>query len=186
MMPMAIRGLAGALLCAATTSALRGQTTVPRFEGQWTGTLVNLPGRPGAPVVTVERDVGPWPAADSTCANLKTVYREGGVVRGEKAYRLCRGTGAEDLYVDEGDGVRLGARLLGGVLVSPFKYDSTLLVSSMRLRGDTLEEEILTVRDKPAGQGVVVLAARSIQRLQFVRVTAARGTQPSRAPRGGR
>jgi hypothetical protein len=39
----------------------------------------------------------------------------------------------------------------------------------MRLRGDVLEEEILTVADAPATEGVVGLGAKAIQRLEFRR-----------------
>jgi hypothetical protein len=168
-MPRSLRVLA--LVGLLGVSGLGAQVTAaPRFAGRWRGVLENFPARAGAPRVEVEREIGAWPSADSTCGTFKTIYREGGVVRGEKSYRLCRGMGPDDLVVDEGDGVRLAARLLGGTLVSPFKYDSTVLVSTMWLRGDELVEEILTVADKPAGQGVVVLGARGIQRLTFRRV----------------
>jgi hypothetical protein len=168
-MSRSVRVLAVVGLCIAP--GLDAQAaTLPRFEGRWRGVLENFPERAGARRVEVEREIGAWPAADSSCSTFKTVYREGGVVRGEKNYRLCRGKGPDDLVVDEGDGVRLAARLLGGTLVSPFKYDSTLLVSSVTLRGDTMVEEILTVPDLPAGQGVVVLRPRGIQRLTFRRV----------------
>jgi hypothetical protein len=61
--------------------------------------------------------------------------------------------------------------LIGDSLVSPFKYDNLLLISTMRLRGEVLEEEILTVDDKPATMGVLPMNAKSIQRLEFRRVT---------------
>jgi hypothetical protein len=154
-------------------SALRvhGQsaTSPANVAGVWRGTLVNFPVRAGAPVVDVTRIIGAWPVADSSCTPFRTTYSEGGVVRGEKAYQLCRGHGPDDLAVDEGDGIRLPARWLGDQLISPFKYDSTLLVSTMRIQGDTLIEEILTVPDRPAAKGVVTLNARSIQRLRLVR-----------------
>ena len=72
--------------------------------------------------------------------------------------------------MDEGDGVKLTARWIGDALVSPFKYASTLLVSSTRLRGDVLEEEILTVEDKPAATGVVLLTPRTTQRMTVTRI----------------
>jgi hypothetical protein len=86
-----------------------------------------------------------------------------------KDYRLCRGAGPEDLYVDEGGGVTLSARLLGDVLVSPFKYDNLLLVASTRVDGDRMVEEILSARDQPAIKGIVKLQATSLQRLTFQR-----------------
>jgi hypothetical protein len=73
------------------------------------------------------------------------------------------------LYIDEGNDVRLAARWLGDVLVLPFKVNDYLLIASMRLRGEVLEEEIFTVMDKPAVAGVLPLEARSIQRLTLRR-----------------
>jgi hypothetical protein len=87
-----------------------------------------------------------------------------------KDYKLCRGTGAADLYIDENNGIKLPARLLGDALISPFKYDNVLLISTMRLRGEVLEEEILTVDDKPAVTGVQPMNAKGIQRLEFRRI----------------
>lgn len=155
-----------ALLACASTSAM-SQTTA--WAGTWEGRLVNYPERSGAPVVDVTRELGEVPMVPGTCTPFKTTYREGGAVKGVKDYRLCRG-GADSLWVDEGDGVRLPSRIIGGVLISPFKAGKTLLIAQMRLRGDVLEEEILTVADAPATDGVVGLGARGIQRLEFRRV----------------
>jgi hypothetical protein len=86
-------------------------------------------------------------------------------VRQIKDYRLCRGAAADELIVDEGDGTRLAARWLGGVLWAAFKSGDVLLISNIRMRGVLLEEEILTVPDRPAVPGVQPLAARSVQRM---------------------
>lgn len=145
-------------------------TVLPDWSGTWRGTLVNFPQRPGAPVVEVTMEIGPFPTADTTCTPWKTTYAEGGTVKAVKDYKLCRGTGPDDLFIDEGDGVKLTARLIGDVLVAPFKYDSILLISQTRRHGDTLEEEILTVDDQPAIKGVVALRPRTIQRLTLRRV----------------
>lgn len=154
---------------------------LPDWSGTWRGTLVNYPQRPGAPVVEVTMEIGPFPAADNTCTPWKTTYAEGGTVKGVKDYKLCRGTGPDDLFIDEGDGVKLTARLIGDVLVSPFKYDNILLISQTRLRGDTLEEEILTADDQPAVKGVVALRPRAIQRLTLKRV--APNVEPKKTPK---
>jgi hypothetical protein len=140
------------------------------WRGTWRGTLTNLPARPNAPTVEVTRDIGAFPTADSSCAALRTTYREGGMVRGVKDYRLCRGRGPDDWYVDEGGGLTLAARWLGDVLVSTFKYDSLLLISTLRRRGNVLEEEIFTADDRPAQQGPLSLTTRSLQRLRLERV----------------
>jgi hypothetical protein len=142
----------------------------PALAGRWKGTLVNLPGRPNAPVVSVTMELGAIPTADSSCVPWKTTYAERDTVRGVKDYRLCRGMGPKDLYVDEGGGVRLAAQLLGDVLTSAFKVGTSLLVTHLRVRGDTLEEEILSIADKPATDGIVTMVATNIQRLRLTRV----------------
>lgn len=142
----------------------------PALAGTWKGTLVNLPGRPNAPVVSVTMELGAIPTADSSCVPWKTTYTERDTVRAVKDYRLCRGTGAKDLYVDEGGGVRLAAQLLGDVLTSAFKVGTSLLVTHLRVRGDTLEEEIISMTDKPATEGIVTMVATNIQRLRLTRV----------------
>ena len=71
--------------------------------------------------------------------------------------------------MDEGNNVRLRATLLGDVLVSAFKAGSILLVTHLRVRGDTLEEEIVSIADAPATDSLVTLSARSVQRIVAVR-----------------
>ncbi len=140
------------------------------WAGKWRGTLTNFPIRPNAKPVEVLLEIGPLPETDNACATWRTTYSEGGVVKQVKDYKLCRGTGPDDLFIDEGGGVKLPARWIGDVLVSPFKYDTILLVSQMRLRGDVLEEEILTVDDKPAVKdGVQPMIPKGIQRLELKR-----------------
>lgn len=144
---------------------------IAKWEGKWKGTLKNLPAKPDAPVVEVTREIGSFPTSDNSCTMFKTTYSESGVVKQVKDYKLCRGTGAEDLFIDEGNGTKLTAKLIGDALVAPFKYGNSLLISTMRLRGDTLEEEILTVDDKAATMGVQPMNAKSIQRIELKRVT---------------
>jgi hypothetical protein len=61
-------------------------------------------------------------------------------------------------------------QLLGDVLVSAFKVGPLLLTSQVRVRGDQLEEEIFTIADAPATEGLVTLTARGVQRLTLTRV----------------
>lgn len=139
------------------------------WEGRWQGILVNLPARTGQGRVEVSREIGPYPAADSTCSTWTTTYYENGVQRGVKDYRLCRGMGPQDLYVDEGDGIRLTAGWLGDVLATPFKVGDLFLVAMTRVDGESMVEEILTVDDLPATAGVVPLRPKNLQRLTFRR-----------------
>lgn len=156
--------IALALLAAAAAGPLD-------WVGTWEGPMVNLPGRPGAPAIRVTAEFGGWPDADGACTTLRNTYRRKGKVEGVKDYKLCRGKGADDLFVDEGDGVRLASRLLSDVLVTPFKYDDRLLITTTRVRGQVMEQEIVSIADKPAGKGVVELAALSVQRLTMRRVS---------------
>lgn len=146
--------------------------SAPDLAGLWKGTLVNEPVRSNAPKIDVMLEIGPTLVADNTCTIWKTTYSEAGVVRQVKDYKLCRGAGPDDLYTDEGDGIKLAARWIGDVLVSPFRVDNLLLVVHTRLVGDTLTEEILTMDDVPQAKGVQSLKPRSIQRLTFTRATA--------------
>lgn len=159
-------------LCLMWAATAGGQTpagTEPGWEGTWEGTLVNIPAAPSFRPVQVTREFGRFPSADGACSTFRTTYREDGQVKAVKDYRLCRGNGPDDLYVDEGDGLKLTARLFDGTLVSPFKYGTTLLVSTMAVRDDTLVEEILTVADKPAVEGALALKPLAIQRLTLRR-----------------
>lgn len=144
------------------------------LEGVWTGRLVNLPARPDAPVIEVTREVGPMPAREGECATFRTTYREAGVVKGVKDYRLCRGADPDQADTDEGGGLVLRGRWLGDVLVTPFKVGNILLVTTLRLDGDRMVEEIVTADDQPAGEGVVTMRPRSIQRLELTRRAQAR------------
>lgn len=159
------------LLFAAVTLPTKGMAaqSAPELAGTWRGSLTNHPARAGAAAVEVTIELGALPHTDSTCVPWKTTYREGGAVRAVKDYRLCRGRGADDLWVDEGGGVVLPARLLGDVLVSAFKTGTLLLVTHLRVRGDTLTEEIMTIDDRPATTGLVTLPPRGIQRLVLTR-----------------
>ena len=146
------------------------KSAIANWEGKWKGKLVNVPAKPDATPVQVEREIGAFPTANNTCSTWKTTYSEAGVIKQIKDYKLCRGTGADDIYIDEGNGTKLTARIVGDALISPFKYGNLLLISTVRLRGDVLEEEILTIDDKPATTGVQPMNAKSIQRIELKRV----------------
>ena len=122
------------------------------------------------PPVQVMMEIGPFPVQDNTCSKWKNTYFQNGTTVNIKDYQLCRGKNATDLYVDEGDDVKLSSQLLGDVLVTPFKYDRLLLISQTRLIGDMLQEEILTINDQYSTQGIQPLNARVIQRLTVKRV----------------
>lgn len=140
------------------------------WEGNWKGSLINLPAKPDAKPVEVTMEIGPFPTANGACTTWKTTYSEAGAATSVKDYKLCRGTSVTDLYIDEGNGTRLAARVIGDALITQFKYDETLLIATMRLRGDTLEEEILTADDKPAIKGVQPMIPKGIQRIELKRV----------------
>ena len=115
-------------------------------------------------------EIGAFPTSDNTCSMWKTTYTESGSVTSVKDYKLCRGGGPEDIYIDEGGGVKLSARVIGDSLIVPFRSDKTLLVSTYRLRGEVLELEILTVEDTPATTSLQPMQAKGIQRIELKRV----------------
>lgn len=163
---MVTRTILLALAVSVSSSAIAAER--PDWSGRWVGKLENFPGRPGMPEVTVVRDIDGWPDKVGECRTWRTRYAEAGIEKGVKDYRLCLGAG-DRLYVDEGDGVTLDGKLLGDVLVSPFKYDQILLLALTRVSGDTMIEEIITAQDQPAIKGPLSLQARSLQRLTLKR-----------------
>lgn len=102
----------------------------------------------------VTLEIGPYPTSDNTCTLWRSTFVENNVLRGVKDYRFCRGHGADDIYTDEGGDVTLGARWIHDVLVTSFKYKGVFAVHLMRMRGDTLEEEIVISDDDPAVKDV--------------------------------
>ena len=149
--------------------AVTPASPIAAWEGKWTGKLTNVPAKPESPSVDVTMEIGAFPTSDSACAQWKTTYTEAGRAPTVKDYKICRGSGADDIYIDEGGGVRLTARVIGDSLVVPFKSGNVLLVSTMRLRGEVLEQEILTVDDKPATAGLQSMQAKGIQKIELRR-----------------
>ncbi len=143
------------------------------WQGTWKGELRNYPPRAGAKAVEVEVKLGEWPGREGDCAEWKTTYREGGEVKGVKDYKLCRGAvgsdAASEYFVDEGNGVKLPARLLDGALVSQFKYGKILLTTILELRDGVLEERIFTAGDEAATEGVRTLPVKRMQRITLRR-----------------
>ena len=116
--------------------------------------------------------IGSYPMTDETCTTWNGTVTEHGVVKLIKDYRFCRGHGATDLYIDEGNGGMLTVQWFNGVLVSPFKHKGVFVVSSLRMRGDSLEEEIIIANDKPGDENSVVsMGALSIYFIKMKRVT---------------
>lgn len=139
------------------------------WEGKWSGKLTNVPAKPGSSPVDVALEIGSFPLTDNSCAKWKTTFTESGAAPVVKDHKICRGNGPDDLYIDEGSS-RLTARVIGDSLVIPFKSANVLMVSTIRLRGEVLEQEILSVDDKPAISGVQPMQAKGIQRIELRRV----------------
>lgn len=142
---------------------------IAKWEGTWKGQLKLLPSKPDAPTTDVTMEIGAFPSADGQCTTWKTTYMEGSTIKSLKDYKLCRGNGANDLFMDEGNGVRLPGRVLGDAFVVTFKNDETVMVFTLKLRGEVLEQEILIVDDKPAAKGVVTMEPKGLQRIEFRR-----------------
>ena len=142
--------------------------TMTEWEGTWEGTLSNYPDILDREIDVV-MEIGPIPDQYDACATWKTTYSEAGSVVQVKDYRLCSLNGMDEFEIDEGDGVRLKAAWLGGVLTAPFKYGDTLLISRMRLVGEVLEHDIVSMKDLPASEAVVSMMPRNIQRLRLTK-----------------
>jgi hypothetical protein len=140
---------------------------IAAWEGKWTGKLVNVPGKPGT-AVDVEMEMGAFPTTNNSCAPWRTTHSESGAVTSVKDYKLCRGAGPDDIYVDEG-GFKLTARVIGDTMITTYKADNIIVISTMRLRGEMLEEEILTADDKPGITGAQPMQAKGIQRFELRR-----------------
>ncbi len=116
--------------------------------------------------------IGPYPMTDETCTIWKSTFTEHGVLQLIKDYRFCRGRDATDLYIDEGSGATLAVQWINDVLISPFKYNGVFTVSTLRIRGDTLEEEIIIADDKSGAENFVVsMRAQSIHLIKMKRIT---------------
>ncbi len=128
-------------------------TQVPDWEGTWRGTLENLPSRPNAPEVEVVREIGAWPQEAEACTRWRTSYVEKGEFKQVKDYKLCKGEAPGVYFVDEGDGIVLSGRLIANQLITPFKYNSILIVSQTSVHDNVMQEDHLSVDDKPAIDG---------------------------------
>ncbi|CAF1487370.1 unnamed protein product [Didymodactylos carnosus] len=116
--------------------------------------------------------IGPYPMTDETCTIWNSTFTEHGVLKLLKDYRFCRGQGATDLYVDEGSGGMAAVQWINDILVSSFKFNGVFAVATMRIRGDTLEEEIIIADDKPAAENILVsMRAQSINLKKMKRIT---------------
>ncbi len=116
--------------------------------------------------------IGTYPMTDETCTILSSTFTEHGVLQLTKDYRLCRGHGATDLYIDEGTGGVLTVQWINDVLIASFKYKGLFTVSSLRMRGDTLEEEIIIAEDKPTTENKVEsIRTQSIHLIKMKRIT---------------
>jgi hypothetical protein len=115
--------------------------------------------------------IGSYPMADETCTIWNSTFTEHGVLQLIKDYRFCRGRGATDLYIDTGSGATLAVQCFNDILVSPFKSKDVFTVCSMRMRGDTLEEEIIIADDKPGAENSFVsMRAQSIHLIKMKRI----------------
>ena len=146
-------------------------TTQTNWTGTWFGTLKTYPTSLGGPELNVTMEIGPYPTVDNSCTVWRNTYEENGIVQHIKDYRFCRGHGADDLYTDEGNNITIAARWIDDVLVAPFKSKGFLVVVYDRMRGDTLEEELLSVEDKPATDAVVSMRPLAIHLIKLKRVS---------------
>lgn len=139
------------------------------WTGTWSGSLQNYPRPlPGSGLVPVRMEIGRFPREDGECSLWKTIYSPVGEPSSIKDYRLCRGNGSDDLFIDEGDGLHLSCRWIEEtqMLISPFKYANLLLIAVTRLiDGLRLQEEIVTMNNRETS-----LRSLALQRLTLTRL----------------
>ncbi|CAF2259818.1 unnamed protein product [Rotaria magnacalcarata] len=140
------------------------------WNGTWYGSLTNYPMRLEFSSVNVLMEIGPYPTSDNMCTLWRTTYSQDEKILSIKDYRLCRGHGDDDVFIDEGNDIKLETRWIGDLLITPFKYDNLFLISITQLDEDILKEEIIMIDDKPAINGVLSLHTRAIQRLEMKRL----------------
>ena len=116
--------------------------------------------------------IGSYPMTDETCTIWNSTFTEHGVLQLTKDYRFCRGLGATDLYIDAGSDAILAVQWINDVLVSSFKYKGVFTVASIRMRGNTLEEEIIIADDNPGAENnFVSMRTQSIHLIKMKRIT---------------
>ncbi len=139
------------------------------WTGTWRGPLANLPLNAKSRTVETTLEVGAMPE-EGECTPWRSTFVTPGKGTVVKDHKLCREEGYEHYRFELEDGMKLKARFVGGVLAVPHKYKTVVLIQMIRLRGDTLEQEILTAADRPATDGPVTLETMGLQRITFQRV----------------
>lgn len=140
------------------------------WSGTWRGPLANLPLNAKSRAVETTLEIGAMPK-EGECTTWRSTFTTPGKDPVVKAFKLCREEGYEHYRFELDDGYKLKARFVGGVLSVPHKYRSVVLIQMIRLRGDTLEQEILTAADRPEAEaGPQSLETMGLQRITFQRV----------------
>ena len=113
-------------------------------------------------------EIGNYPMVDNSCTKWHIVYTENGVVKQDKDNRFCRGDGPDDLFIRDRSGGKIAVQWINDVAVSPMKSDGVFAVVTLRMRGDTLEEQVLVTDDNPAVPNVIVsVRAHSIHTVKL-------------------
>ncbi|UJR18286.1 hypothetical protein I4U23_005189 [Adineta vaga] len=145
-----------------------GQTN---WTGTWHGVIQTYPSNEIGSGWNKTLEIGSYPMTDHSCTTLRGTMTENGIVQIKKDYRLCRGYGPDDLYIDEGTS-RLGVQWINDELVSPFKAHGVFVISRLRMRGNILEEKLITTDDTPAIKNKIVsVRARSVHLIKMTRVS---------------
>jgi hypothetical protein len=148
-------------------------TVQTNWTGTWHGMLEAYPeGEVGAGWNS-RWEIGTYPRVDNSCTIWRIIYTVNGTVQATKDNRFCRGRGSDDLFIAEGGGGKVAVQWINDMLVSAFKHTGVFAVARMRMRGDTLEEQILTTDDNPGIENVVVsVRAHSIHSIRMKRMSA--------------
>lgn len=88
-----------------------------------------------------------------------------------KDYRFCRGQNSSDLYIDTLNGDKLSVQRINHILITAFKQNGFYVISSLRMRHQNLQEEIIMTDDKPADSNTIVsMRTHSIHFIDMIKI----------------
>ena len=143
------------------------------WTGTWHGVMEAYPeGQLGAGW-NATWEIGSYPMVANSCTTWRIVYTENGVVKQNKDNRFCRGSDPDDLFISESGGGKVAVQWINDMAVSPMKSGGVFAVVTLRMHGDTLEEQVLVTDDNPAVPNVIVsMRAHSFHTLRLKRKSA--------------
>lgn len=140
------------------------------WSGTWHGQVKTYPKGELGDGWNVTFILGSYPLTDETCTIWKKTFSQHETIQLIKDYRLCRGKNESDLYVDEGHGIKVSVQWIDHILITSFKYNGLLTISSMQIRHDLLEEQVIVTQDLPSDKDKFVsMQTKSIHLTKMIK-----------------